>query len=269
MKKKYSKKAIIALSAFLGFCTYELAGTGIDLATKYSIVKSSYGYNNRVRDEEFNAEFKEEIGGLEKSLQGKNKAAETEITYDIYVSPLLKSFFDDAGNQKDNSKWAKEVENAVSGLETFRQYGIGFNLRHAGILRDGLEQYSVDTIFRFVAIGQETKPGLTFIVLPASVSNRNFMSRMSRLELAWTDINGSYALIYMTGTGDSNKHTFAHETGHMLGLPHKEYNKFLKLLDPFNIICGGLMMQGNMHLNDYSLNEQEISIINNSKERFQ
>ncbi|MEK6864566.1 MAG: hypothetical protein AABX27_04685 [Nanoarchaeota archaeon] len=268
MKRKYSKKRIIALSAFLGFCAYELVGTGMDLATKYSITKSSYGYNNRVRDEEFNAEFNDELNELEKKLLEKTKRAETEITYDIYVSPLVKSFFDDAGNPKDNNKWAKEVENAVSGLETFRQYGIEFNLRHASALRDGLEQYSVDTIFRFVAIGQETKPGLTFIVLPVPVSNQDFMSRMFKLELAWTDINGSYALIYMTGTGDSNKHTFAHETGHMMGLPHREYNKILRALDPFNIIRGGLMMQGNMSLGDYSLNEEEIAIIEKAKERF-
>ena len=118
------------------------------------------------------------------------------------------------------------------------------------------------------SIYQETKPGLTFIVLPVPVSNQDFMSRMFKLELAWTDINGSYALIYMTGTGDSNKHTFAHETGHMMGLPHREYNKILRALDPFNIIRGGLMMQGNMSLGDYSLNEEEIAIIEKAKERF-
>ena len=71
---------------------------------------------------------------------------------------------------------------------------------------------------------KETKPGLTFIVLPVPVSNQDFMSRMFKRQLAWTDINGSYALIYMTGIGSSNKHTFAHETGHMMGLPHRGGN---------------------------------------------
>lgn len=46
MGKKYSKKAIIALSMLLGFGTCEAAGQGMNCATSCSIVKSTYGYNN-------------------------------------------------------------------------------------------------------------------------------------------------------------------------------------------------------------------------------
>lgn len=269
MKRKYSKKAIIALSAILGFGTCEAVGNGINCATSCSIVSSTYGYNNRIRNDEFNSEFQGEISELEKIMLEKNKAAETEISYDIYVSPLIKSFFDDANNPNDNARWAKEVETAASGLETFRQYGIGFNLRHVGMLREGLEQYSIDTMFHFVAKSQNPQPGMTFVILPASVTNQGLISRLFWLELGSTDVNGSYAMIYMTGKSDSNKHTFAHETGHMLGLPHREYNAVLRALDPFNVFCGGLMEQGNMSLDDYSLNEEEIVILNNAKKRFQ
>lgn len=268
MKRRYNKKAILALTAIFGLGACELVGRGINCANSYSIASSTYGYNNRIRDEEFSNEFQEEVGGLEKTLLGKNKAAETEITYDIYVSPLIKSFFDDAGNPNDNARWAREVENAVSGLETFRQYGIGFNLRHTGILREGLEKYSIDTMFHFVAESQKTKPGVTFVVLPASASGQSFISRLFSLELGSTDINGSYAMVYMTSNGDSNRHTFAHETGHMLGLGHRKYNKFIQAIDPFNLYCGGLMMQGNMSLDDYSLEEEELAIIEKAKERF-
>lgn len=269
MRRRYSKKAIIALSALLGIGTCEAVGNGINCATSCSIVKASYGYNNRIRNDEFNSEFHGEISKLEKIMLEKNKAAETEITYDIYVSPLIKSFFDDANNPNDNARWAKEVEAAASGLETFRQYGIGFNLRHVGMLRDGLEQFSIDTMFHFVAESQNPKPGMTFLLLPASVSNQSLISRLFWLELGSTDINGSYAMVYMTNNGTSNMHTFAHETGHMLGLPHREYNRLLRALDPFNVFCGGLMMLGNTSLGDYALNEEDIEIINKSKRRFE
>lgn len=107
----------------IGFLLYQAAGYGYRAYESIRLYSSMKGSNSRVMDEEFYEEQGRETVALENRLREKSRREGTTITVNVYVAPELKQFFDEAENPNDNDRWAKEVENALSGLEVYNQYG--------------------------------------------------------------------------------------------------------------------------------------------------
>lgn len=235
----------------LGLLCYQLGGYGYQIYESTKAYSSMKGFSNTPMDEEFYEEQWQETISLEERLKAKNKDEGTVITVNVYVSPELKQFFDNARIPEDDSRWTDEVEKALSGLDVYNKYG-----------------YSIeyDSVFTGPEDTAMYEPGeLNFLFAPA----KQPPSAYNEMLFGYTKIGGDTAVILLTTDSELNRHTLAHEAGHMLGMDHRKISIWERLIDPFGLLERGLMADGTDSMDDYSFSEEEEAIINKAKERFE
>lgn len=261
--KKIAKWAGCGVVAAL---CYIIGGNCYNALKHIKITAEISGQNNRVLDEEFYNEFESERRVLEARMKHKDKDKPgVEVSLNLYVNPMLKYFYDDTKNPNDNDAWTKEVESAVSGLETFENLGYDFMIENIYALPAGLDSADFYTAAYFIAEKYEpAELNISFVTNPSQKLTA-YERINSKIRYGKAFIGGDYGTIYMINNTNKNRHTLAHETGHMLGLDDE--NSWEKMLDPGCFFFVRLMTQ-NPLCESYSLNENELGIIEKAKERF-
>lgn len=253
----------------LGALCYVVSGNCCNAIRQTVVFAGISGENNRELNDEFYAEFENERQALETRLkQNDTDKPGVEISLNMYVNPMLKYFYDDANNPDDNNKWAEEVESAVSGLEVFEKLGYDFRIENVYAVPPTLDALSLDDISYFIEENYDTAEfNISFATNPAQ--KLDVYERLeSKITFGWGFFGGNHSLIYMTNDTDTNTHTLAHEAGHMFGLDDEEIEYWKQIIDPNCFFFIRLMTQ-NASCISYSLDEEELAIIEKAKERFQ
>ncbi|MDD4877439.1 MAG: hypothetical protein PHO02_00190 [Candidatus Nanoarchaeia archaeon] len=252
----------------LGSFLYVCSGPCYAMYKSMNISSNMEGQNNREKTEEYYEEFEKERKSLEQRLRTDNDNEETIVETDIYVSESLKYFFDDKDNLNDNDDWARKVEKAVSGLDAFEDYGYDFRVRYVRVIPESIEKMGFKHITYYMA-GREDTAEFNISLVPNPLQKYSFWERIQTdMVFGMAYVGHGYGMVYLDNNDSLNRHTLAHEAGHMLNLIHREENAFLTWFDPFYFGERGLMSQGNLNYSDYTLNETEIAIIGESKKRF-
>lgn len=253
----------------LGALCYVLSGNCYNAVRQTILVAEISGHNNRVLNEEFYAEFENERQELKTRLkQNDRDKPGVKISLNLYVNPMLKYFYDDANNSNDNNKWTREVESAVSGLGVFEKLGYDFKIENVYAVPSAFDNYDFYSGAYFIGGNYNTEEmNISFVTNP--VQRLTAYERInSKVVFGMAFIGGSYGTIYMTNDTATNTHTLAHEAGHMFGLDDAKIEQWEQIIDPNCFFLIRLMSQGSMCEN-YSLNENELAVIEKAKERFQ
>ncbi|MFH1065738.1 MAG: hypothetical protein V1734_04510 [Nanoarchaeota archaeon] len=257
--KKWLKRIACGLAA-AGL--YIISGNVYDYARIMSNASEvGKGHFNKSLDEKFDEEFSRDKTNLEFTLQEKNPKGNAIVPLVVYVHPGLKSYFDDANNPNDDNLWAKEVKNALSGLDIYRERGIEFKVRRVETAKTmgEFQTNAYACLYR-----PEYEIGEIAIAFYPMVNK--FVPGVS---LGQAYLEGNYAEIYLSNNRTYNQIITAHEMGHIFGISHEdEISDWACLYDPFRIFSTHLM-RPYIESQDFSLTDEEEAIIEKAKERFQ
>lgn len=224
------------------------------------ILEAGEGHFNRYPDEGFYDEFARDLDYLDFDLQEKKPKGKTVVPIAVYVHIGLKSYFDDANNSDDGNLWAKEVRNALAGLDMYKDYGIEFEVKRVRATETAAEFEENGYACLFHPDYKDREIAIAFYPMNGRLGKEQDLGRAY--------VEGNYAEVYLSNNETYNKIITAHEMGHIFGLRHDEdISSWAALYDPFRIFSGHLMRQ-HLQSQDLTLSENDEEILEKAKERF-